>query len=86
MSHRNNWWHVFFVLRADGVSHELILTTLTWFQQTTSLNISIATAKHLTNARNKLTKNNKEIDNDIHGTPYPFVTANFHNFQRLTCS
>jgi hypothetical protein len=56
-----------------------------WFQQTTSLNISIAIAKHLTNARNRLTNNDKEIENDIHGTPYPFTKAKFHNLQRRTC-
>jgi hypothetical protein len=58
-------------------------TPSTWFQQTTSLNISIAIAKLLTNARNRLTNNGKEIDNDIHGTPYPFTKAKFHNFQRI---
>ena len=73
-----------------------------WFQQTTSLNILIAIAKHLTNARNRLTNNNKEVDidkqkretdkqqqkiyNDIYGTPYRFTKVKFHNFQRLTCS
>ena len=61
-------------------------TPPTWFQQTTSLNMSIAMAKHLTNARSRLTNNSKEIDNDIHGAPYHFMKAKFHNFQRLTCS
>ena len=52
-----------------------------WFQQTKpSLNISIAIAKHLANARNKLTNNDKEIDNGIHGTPKPFTKAKFDNF------
>ena len=62
-----------------------IATPSIWFQQNTSLNsISIAIAKHLTNIRNRLT--NKEIDNDIHGTPYPFTKAKFHNFQRMAWS
>ena len=51
-----------------------------------SLNISIAIAKHPTNARNRLTNSSKEIDDDIHGAPYPFTKAKFHNFRRLTCS
>jgi hypothetical protein len=53
-----------------------------WFQQTVSLNISIALARHLINARNRLTNNDKQIDNDIHGTPYPFPQTRFHGFQR----
>ena len=46
--------------------------------------LSIAIAKHLNNARNRLTNNDKDIveDNDIHGIPYPFTKAKFHNFQR----
>jgi hypothetical protein len=55
-----------------------------WFQQTVSLNISIAIAKHLINARNRLTNNDKQIENDIHGAPYPFTQARFHGLQR-TC-
>jgi hypothetical protein len=54
-------------------------TPSTWFQQTVSLNISIAMARHLINARNRLTNNDKQIENDIHGTPYPFRKARFHN-------
>ena len=53
-----------------------------WFQQTISLNFSIALARHLVNARNRLTNNDKQIDNDIHGTPYPFSQIRFHGSQR----
>jgi hypothetical protein len=54
-------------------------TPSTWFQQTASLNISIAMARHLINARNRLTNNDKQIENDMHGTPHPFRKARFHN-------
>jgi hypothetical protein len=56
-----------------------------WFQQTLSLNISIATAKHLTNARNRLTNNNKhEKETDIHGTSYPFSKRRYHDDIRIS--
>jgi hypothetical protein len=32
----------------------------------------------LVGARNRLTNNDKQIENDIHGTPYPFRKARFH--------
>jgi hypothetical protein len=54
-------------------------TPLTWFQQTASLNMSIAMARHLTNARNRLTNNDKQIENDACGTRHPFKKAKFHN-------
>jgi hypothetical protein len=54
-------------------------TPSTWFQQTASLNTSIAMARHLMNARNRLTNNDKRIENDTHGTPHPFRKARFHN-------
>ena len=61
------------VERLIGDTHHTA-TSSTWFQQTTSLNIvSIVIAKRLTNARNRLTNNSKEIDDDIHGTPYPLL-------------
>jgi hypothetical protein len=47
-------------------------TPSTWFQQTASLNISIAMARHLINPRNRLTNNDKQIENDTcteHHTP-----------------
>ena len=58
-------------------------TPSTWFQQTVSLNISIAMAKHLSNARNRLEQTEKRITNDIHGIPYPFHTTTFHSCQRI---
>jgi hypothetical protein len=54
-------------------------TPSTWFQQTVSLNISIAMARHLINARNRLRNKDKQIENDTYGTPYPFRKARFHN-------
>jgi hypothetical protein len=36
-------------------------------------------ARHLTNARNRLTNNDEQIENDMHGTPCPFRKARFHN-------
>jgi hypothetical protein len=54
-------------------------TPSTWFQQTVSLNMSIAMARHLMNARNRLTNNDEQIENDMHGTPHPFKKARFHN-------
>ena len=55
------------------------------FQQITSLNISIAAmAKHLTNARNRLAdkKDDKQIEDDIHGTPYPFIKSKIPSFPK----
>jgi hypothetical protein len=41
--------------------------TVNMVPQTMSLNISIAMAKHLTTARNRLTNKDKQIENDIMG-------------------
>jgi hypothetical protein len=62
-----------------GDTHH-VTTPSTWFQQTASLNMSIAMARHfLTNAKNRLTNNDKRIENDTHRTPCPFRKARFHN-------
>jgi hypothetical protein len=55
-------------------------TPAIWFQQNLSLNLSIAIATHLTNARNKLiqqpctTKTKYDIHGDLH-TPSRHVTT-----------
>ena len=36
----------------------------------------------VTNARNRLTNNDKQIENDIHGIPYPFTNARFYSYRQ----
>lgn len=47
-------------------SHHSVMSSI-WFQQTASLTKLIAMARCLTNPRNRLTKNDKQIKNNIHG-------------------
>ena len=51
-----------------GDTHQTATPSI-WFQQTVSLSKSIAMARHLINARNRLSTNDKQTENDIHGTP-----------------
>jgi len=59
-------------------------TPAIWFQQNLSLNLSIAIANHLTNARNKLSNPSTKTKHDIHGSPYPFSTRHYHDRYRST--
>jgi hypothetical protein len=59
-------------------------TASLWFQQTVSLNLSIAIAQHMTNARNCLTiHNNTDKDTDMYGTPYPSTKQQYHGCQQI---